>query len=79
MSEPVHAQRFEAMLCNIWQRPICRIVSGGANPSEDSIEIRCKSCKSIHRITRRKLEKMLEELRVLVEEVGEETGVHQDV
>jgi hypothetical protein len=75
MSEPVHAQSFESMLCNIWQRPICRIVSGGTNTAEDSVEIKCHSCKNVHRITRRELEKMWEELRNPVEEAS----IHQDV
>ncbi len=79
MAKPVHAQPFTAMECSVYRHPLFRVVSGGNNPSEDRIDIRCKHCKGIHSITRRKLEKMWGELRSPVEEAQEEAPVHQDV
>lgn len=79
-SEPLPVQLpFVAMECAIYHHPLFRIVSGGNNPAEDSIQIRCRHCKGQHTITRRKLDKAWEELRNPLEEAKEATPVQQDI
>ncbi len=61
MSEPIPPQRYMPMLCSVYNHPLFRVVG-------DGLDIRCRHCKGIHHYSRRKLERMWDELKQAMEE-----------